>query len=379
MYLNKYFDLATFYYLFKIAFLFCRFERRLIILLSLYASIVFNIISAVIHNYLTLLLSRALIGITVGLNVNVVAIFLSEGVSSKRVGQQVISVLSLTLAAGAGWVAVLGYFLIEPMGWRMFVVCTSIPLAVPAIVMLHFCFESKEEINVTSTETVKENDAGHGGNLVGDNEYGSDENKQLIGEEKIVVTDLISRTVKASIFCGINRIQGHGAILLLPSLIRDSNKHNGIQKCGGAIHGTQYLIIALISGVTNIAGRILGYFLKGRVSFGISQTSFAVLLVACYGFLLVKLGEVSMEIAMGLIKIAFAAMTLESYYLLADSFYFGTETLGTYAGISTAAGFFGSAVGMALAAFLDPYVAVACTLVMSTIQIVVVLSLRKMR
>ena len=84
---------------------------------------------------------------TVGLNLNVVAVFMTTTLtsSSEHIKAKIYMIGQLSFAAGAGWVAVLGYFLIESMGWRVFVMCTSVPLAIPAILMLHFCFKDGQE------------------------------------------------------------------------------------------------------------------------------------------------------------------------------------------------------------------------------------------
>ena len=42
------------------------------------------------------------------------------------------------VALGSTWVAILGYLMLESMGWRVFVLCTSIPLFVPPIALMHY-------------------------------------------------------------------------------------------------------------------------------------------------------------------------------------------------------------------------------------------------
>ena len=73
-----------------------RFGERMTLLLSLYLSILFAIMCAIVPNYSTLLLSRALNGICVGLNGATSGIFLAKLVSSKEM-------VTMSSFSAGGW------------------------------------------------------------------------------------------------------------------------------------------------------------------------------------------------------------------------------------------------------------------------------------
>ncbi|KAL5264621.1 hypothetical protein ACHWQZ_G005636 [Mnemiopsis leidyi] len=88
-------------------------SRRHALLISLYTSIIATVISCVVGSYWTLLVSRALLGICIGLNMSVAGVLFTEEISNYamyNVGN-VLGLVAFTL--GGGWVAVLGYFLLS--------------------------------------------------------------------------------------------------------------------------------------------------------------------------------------------------------------------------------------------------------------------------
>ena len=118
------------------------FGERAVVLYSLYSSIVFTILCAIVPNYFTLLFSRALIGIGCGLNASLIGVLCVKNISSKNILPK-FSFLhaSLAFTLGATWASLLGWLLLDHLGWRIFVLLTSIPLFIPPIFILHCYIE----------------------------------------------------------------------------------------------------------------------------------------------------------------------------------------------------------------------------------------------
>ena len=104
-----------------------RLGERITLFLSLYLSIIFAVLCAFVPNYYTLLLSRALTGICAGLNSSVTSIFLAKHVSSKDVlTKSSFLAESMSFAVGGTWVSLLGWLCLDIVGWRIFILLTSI-------------------------------------------------------------------------------------------------------------------------------------------------------------------------------------------------------------------------------------------------------------
>ena len=119
--------------------------KRELLLTSLYISLIVTVLCALVPNYWSLLISRGLLGFCIGLNMTVLYVYCAEETSSYdlyNVGN-IVSQICFTL--GGGWAAVLGYLLLERIGWRFFIVCSSVPIFLPPVLILHFELP-KEEI-----------------------------------------------------------------------------------------------------------------------------------------------------------------------------------------------------------------------------------------
>ena len=318
-----------------------RFGRRHVMLASLYISIIFMVFCALVPNYSTLLLSRALTGVCVGLNTTTLGVYISESASSRDVYTKGTSLGSFCISAGGGWIALVAYVLLESVGWRIFVLLTSVPVFIPPILMLHCCLEDSVpgNSNVVNTET----------------EAGSTDIPTTVDNFNI-------RLFMTSTFSFINDFQNFAAILLLPALIRLLNgqdldlmkgtdltgeRSNSTTSfptdhyCASAVHGTQFLIIALVTGGANSLGGLAGYLISGKGSFRIAQGLLAMVITMCYGVLMLRSGMVVTALAMGICQIAHSMMRLEMILVIFDSMYFGTERLN----IASATAYFVGGIG----------------------------------
>ena len=179
------------------------FGERAVVLYSLYSSIVFTILCAIVPNYYTLLLSRALIGMGCGLNSSLIGVLCVKNISSKEILPK-FSFLhaSLAFTLGATWASLLGWLLLDYLGWRIFVLLTSIPLFIPPILILH-CYTKREAYLVSESEL----------NPILDTPDVPEEPTEDLPTEIFRV-----RALKASLFMGFNICIGYGSILLLPAI-----------------------------------------------------------------------------------------------------------------------------------------------------------------
>ena len=281
-------------------------------------------------------------------------IFYAEHVSDRSHYAFGTFLTSFVFSAGGGWVALLGYFLLDSVGWRAFVLCTSMPLFVPPIIILHCCMHQ---------QIGNENEV-----LLG-RQRKSEQSKK--SKEIIDVDNLKSRIAKVSLCVFINILQGYGSILLLPGLMREENEKRCIEEnnkgsCNSVVDGYQFLILALVTGAGNLIGRGIGYLLIKRVRFRILQPSLASILSVGYLLLLFKNKNMVLVVcSMGLCKIVYSMMRCETSLISFDPEFFGTEAIGKASAIVLGCGMLGSAIGNGCAAFLNPDITVKITFALS--------------
>lgn len=178
-----------------------RFGRREVCLFSLYTNALVSILCAIVANFYTLLLSRALIGFTVGFNLVIHCVLISEQVSCKAVLNKIWLMMSIVYSLGGVWVSVLGYLTLDKVGWRVFVVLTSLPVSIPPIIILHF-YISPEQEESNEDEVDAESDV-------------------------LSISEVITRTCKAAIFIATGFFESWSTILILPALIKMLNMKQG--------------------------------------------------------------------------------------------------------------------------------------------------------
>jgi len=347
--------------------------ERFTLLLSLYLSIVFAILCAVVPNYYTLLLSRALTGFCAGLNGCTSGIFVAKLVSTKEVFTQSIFLSeALGFAAGGTWVSILGWLILDLVNWRIFILLTSIPLFVPPIIMIHFCIDGTP---VEVTEEAHEPEI--------ERNVAPTETDELVDTNSQSVPNFVPRVLKSSLFFFCNLCVGHGSIILLPWLLRKYKRGllvlhiSAGGKCEDVVQGNDFLILAAVTGAANMIGRPLGYFLWSRVRFLILQPTITIMMVVCFGVVLANPGLIASVALIGIAKLCYSIQAVEASLLIFDYDYFGKSRLELGSSVTIASGMIGSVVGTSLAAFLDPYTAVATTLVIVCVELVGICFMRE--
>ena len=163
-------------------------------LFSLYLSVLSTLVCAIVADYYSLLLSRALVGICIGLGSSTIYVMIAELASEKAILNDLLMISAVMYAIGGVWSAGLGYLLLDLTNWRIFILLTSRPLFIPPIFMLHFSYlETSEQ---------------------------PDEQNQGIPEGTIdVPPNFIARTIKLGLFDGTNIFQGWLTIVALLNVI----------------------------------------------------------------------------------------------------------------------------------------------------------------
>jgi len=316
--------------------------RKVTLLSSLYISIVATVICSLVPNFWTLLTSRALLGLCIGLNMAMVGVYFVENISTDDMynAGKLSGMFGFTL--GGGWVAILGYLLLGRIGWRYFIVCTSVPIFLVPIFILHF---------VLTDTPGSEGRVGL---------------QSALEQEVIKVKGFWGRLIKGSVANFINTLQGWGSILLIPALLNVfENKESKLTM------DQELLILALLYGVAKLIGRILGIFLLKYVSFRILQPLLSVIIASCYLTLIfLDHSLVVTVVAMGICNMCFCITRCELTLMEFDKHYFGTERIILGAGVMSGCAMMGAAVGAIVASFLSSHQAVMVTFVLSCIQVV---------
>ena len=327
--------------------------ERAVVLYSLYSSIIFTLICAIVPNYYTLLLSRALIGVGCGLNSSLTGILCVKNISSKDILPK-FSFLhdSLAFTLGGTWASLLAWLLLDVLGWRIFVLLTSIPLFIPPIIIIH-CYTSQDYQHSTS-------------------ESGQIFEPQI---EDLPVENFWMRVLKGSLFMSFTICIGYGSILLLPSIIKEYNledQSETLDSCDHVVHGNQYLILTGMTGLANVVGRLVGFPLRSHVSFLVLQSLVMLGAGISYAIILAQPGLFVESVMMGIGKLCYSIQGVELSIMHFDVDYFGYSRVSLGGSIMDVAGQIGAVLGTALAVFAPPQQAVRVTLVLIVLQTVLV-------
>ena len=344
-----------------------RFGERFTLILSLYMSIVFAILCAIVPNYYTLLISRALTGICAGLNGTASGIFFAKLASSKdMVTKGSFLFEALVFPIGGTWVSILGWLFLDLVGWRSFILFTSIPLFVPPLIMLHCCFREQQE--ETRSKNYEEKTL-------------SDTDHALVDSD--LVPNFVARVTRSSLFMFSNMCIGYSTIILAPWVIRIYKEGQGVvddlnnNKCKEVVQGNDFLIVTVVTGISNIVCRLLGIFLWDRVKFLYLQSTVTFTVSLSFGILLSKPSFAASMVLVGISKFCYSIQAVEVAILHYDYDYYGNLRFEIGSLVSAASGSVGAVVGTAISAFLGPYNALIVLLTIACSNVVVICFMRE--
>ena len=286
---------------------------------------------------------------------------IAELISNKAILDEIMMISSMMYTVGGMWSAVLGYLLLDVVGWRIFILLTSLPFFIPPIFMIHLFFPGKSR---PKTEEVK--------------------TEQNQTEEKGTMTlhNFIARTTKLGLFGFVSMFQGWFTILLVPTLIQAFKIKEAEPNSDCLVtvtQGKELLLLALVT-FAAILGRLFMHFTRKKFSFRKFQVIVAILNVASFGGMLSQ-GHVAVAVTSSfiiMIKFLYGVTSMASYYILYDVDYFGAERIAIGSSASFAVAMAGAVVGTAMVAFAPLLSVIITGLVVSALQILVVLSMTEL-
>ena len=322
-------------------------------LFSLYLSIISTVVCAVAADYPTLLLSRALVGFCVGLNLWVHNIIVTELASSKVVLSYISLMGSTMYTFGGVWIAVLGSILLDMVEWRVFMLLTSLPFFVPPIFMLHFCLAETVDSQI------------------------QDEQNEAPQVDTAAVPNLVVRLTKLCLYRAVSMFQGWLTILLVPTMIQLFNIRNA--GLNGDCHetatqGTELLIVALVT-FAAIPGKFFGGFLQKRVSFRKSQVVVGILNLGIFAGMLIQDNLVVVTVTNFIVKFLYGVSNIATYYILIDKEFFGETKYASASSVACGMGIVGGVAGTATAAFATTLHVTITALVLSALQILLAIAM----
>ena len=329
-------------------------------LFSLYLSAASTVVCAIVANYTTLLLSRALIGFAVGLKFTVHFVMIAELISNKAILDEIVFISFMMYTVGGMWSAVLGYLLLDVVGWRIFILLTSLPFFIPPIFMVHLCFAGNSGPQVEEIET---------------------EQIQIVQKETVTIPNFVARTTKLGIYCAVNTFQGWLTILLVPRLIQifKIKEAEPNSDCSVTVtQGKELLLLGLVTSAA-ILGRLFIHFTRKQFSFRKLQIIVAILNVASFGGMLAQDHLAVVVTTNFIVKFLFGITAMTSGYILYDVNYFGAERFALGSSVAVAVSLMGGAVGTAMVAFAPLLSVIITALVLSALQILVVLSMTEVQ
>ena len=288
-------------------------------------------------------------------------VMIAEHVSNKRILDEIVFISCMMYSVGGVWLAFLGYLLLDVVGWRMFVLLTSLPFFIPPICMLHLCFAENSEAKTGHKE--------------------SEQNQTVIEEETVTILTFVVRTSKLGMFAGVNTFQGWLTILLVPRLIQAFKIKETLLNTDCSVtvtQGPELLLLALVTSAA-ILGRLFVHFTRENISFRKMQVMVAILNVASFGGMLAQ-NHLEIFITTNfIVKFLYGIGAMAYSYILYDINYFGADRLALGSCVAVAMGLVGGVVGTAMVSFAPLLPVIITALVLSALQILVVLSMTEVQ
>ena len=347
------------------------FGLRELLLISLYLSVLGSVVCAIVADYYSLLLSRGLIGICIGLGFSTCFVILAELASEKAILRDILMITSITYGIGGVWSAGLGYLLLDLVGWRILILLTSIPLFIPPIFMLHFIFvgTAGEQIQDEQNQDIPEQI--------------QDEQNQDIPKEAMNVPNFVSRTIKLGLFDAITIFQGWLTILLVPTMIQwlKIKKAEPNSDClVTVIQGSELLLLGIVTSASSF-GKLFRHSINNMISFRKSQVIAALLNVVAFTAML-EVGKESLTaivLSNFMVKFLAGFSSMAQTYVQGDKDYFGAENFALGSGISCAIGMVGGVLGTAMVAFTPMSYVIITALVISALNVPLVLCMSEVK
>ena len=304
-----------------------RFSQRTNLLITLYAAITATVLSSIVHSYETLICSRVILGGVVGINLGLQSLKMAESSSSKEVLVFAVTANALAFNIGGGLCGLLAYFFLEMLGWRLFILITSVPFFLPSIFLLHFCLRDPE----SKKDTLPKCDYKI---IEGCNTVSVDKDSVASSEDSDAdSTKMVKRIVHINLYNITQGISYTGAMILLPAILVDYNKStesigSGTGSACDSIQDNQYLWISIIFGLCNLFGK-LGNLLLKKIATTVTIFTLTGFIHLVTTGIMVTLEHNHMVLvaSIAVIQIFLGASTTESFLASNDRFFFSTKYL----------------------------------------------------
>ena len=311
-----------------------RFPRKPIILFSLYMSIIASVLCAIMPDYISLIVSRIILGATIAVSMTPLSVYISEISPNKRFYTISTVINTIGWSSGGGWCGILGYLFLERLGWRWFVLLTSVPLFILPIIMFQFFLPE------TKKEKIEDRDC-----------------NRLSEDNKIVTTEKAAmkiRILKTQLVAVCSLVIYFGGMLLLPALIKEDNLRNDRDIPCKSIHGVQFLTVSLLFGVCHILGKVLWFVLHNLGTHtAISLTFLSITTLGAHiAIQFSYIHVIFLLFCLGVVQTLMSAMGSVLNFLSYDKFFFTEQYLPISSAIRLAMIFLVTAAASFLPEFL---------------------------
>ena len=324
--------------------------RRTLILFSSYLAVTVTVLCACFPNFETLVLSRVLLGTSVSINYIIVSVYAAEMIHHRTQYVIAMSLCTTAISVAGGWIGVWSYLILDRVGWRVFILLTSLPFFFPQLILLQFFLPDSKKY-VSQLAILEENDS----------------NSSLIKKND----SKKSRNVYAFIFkisaayC-VQCLIGYGAVILMPAFTKAHNLANDVDSPCGRLHGPQFLFFTITFGVCHILGRLIAYVSQDRVETVIQNFfSYSVYLIACGVMVAYSENLTVLIVCEGFIQLYNAHHGAATFLLGHSLEYVGQKHIALSSAMMYTGSFTGMLVGTLLPAVVDYKVVLILSLSMA--------------
>ena len=304
-----------------------KYRRRPVILFSLYMSIIASVLCAAMPDYPSLIASRIVLGMTVAVCMTPLSVYVAEISPDKKFYAMTAIITSIGWCTGGGWCGILAYLFLEKLGWRWFVLVTSLPLFIPPIIAFQFILPETKRTD--EHDQIEEVEGSH---------QGTKESAMVL------------RIVKLALVNTFRTIASVGSFLLLPAILKEDNIRNDRNSPCQAIHGAQFLIVSLVFGVCHLTGSGLGYIVH-KYGFSAAVTFMVFSTINLAAFIAIQFSNTNtilIIVYLCAIHISLLAITIKLDILSYDKFFFTETYLVISAALKFAVAYFVISIGNVL-------------------------------
>ena len=312
--------------------------RRTLILFSSYLAVAVTVLCACVPNFETLVLSRVLLGTSVSINYIIISVYATEMIHNRARYVLTMSLCATALSVAGGWIGVLSYLILERVGWRVFILFTSLPFFFPQMILLQFFLPDSKKYVIESS-TLEEDDS----------------NSALVKENNSrKIRNAYAFIFKISAAAGLQCLIGFGAVILMPAFTKAHNLANDIYSPCGRLHGSQFLFFPMTFGVCHILGRLIAYVSQDRVKTVIQNFfSYSVCFIACCVMVVHSENLTVLVLCEGLVQIYNAHHGSVAFILAHSIEYVGQKHIALSSAMISVGAYVGMVIGTLFSAIID--------------------------